>query len=369
MSAVAMITKQAITGTLHVFLALDWGDEILLDQARQLVPAESLVLLRRRRTPTWFSYQPAPLYLALDPITLPLAEIGKVEVRPGLTLFDFAAVSVAVRVPFSLTEEQLRGLASTLAEPTQLIQGLQAAVRPLYERLQPAIREPSWSEGFLEEYFVFQFPHDPPVAAEGKPLASSLEWVANLVHLESGGLSQEESSEALRLRLSYSRTDLLIVDWAAAALFDRECDETLQALEFANLQLVEFRSIDQRLDKSLAEAEKLIRSLTQTWLPFWRLFGRPLRRVGEFKVEANHLFERTGNALKLVGDPYLARAYRLASARFHLETWEQSILRKLSVAEGIYQVVATQAGAFRTEFLEALIVLLIVIEIVLAFFR
>ena len=70
-----------------------------------------------------------------------------------------------------------------------------------------------------------------------------------------------------------------------------------------------------------------------------------------------------------MGDPYLARVYRLLSARFHLDTWERSILRKLGVAEGIYQVVSDQAAAFRAEFLEALIVILIVLEIVLALFH
>ena len=69
------------------------------------------------------------------------------------------------------------------------------------------------------------------------------------------------------------------------------------------------------------------------------------------------LFERTGNVLKLVGDPYLARVYRLLDTRFHLDTWEKSIQRKLEVAEGVYQVVSDQAAAFRLEFLEIVVVL------------
>jgi uncharacterized Rmd1/YagE family protein len=94
---------------------------------------------------------------------------------------------------------------------------------------------------------------------------------------------------------------------------------------------------------------------------------RPLRVLGELKVEANGLFERTGNVLKLVGDPYIARVYRLMAKRFHLETWIENIQRKLDVAEGVYKVVSDQAGSFRTEFLELIVVLLILIEIVLAF--
>ena len=90
-------------------------------------------------------------------------------------------------------------------------------------------------------------------------------------------------------------------------------------IEFANLQLLEFRHIDRRLDDSLAQASRIIHPLTRTTLPFWRIHTRPLRQLGELKVEANGLFERTGNVLKLVGDSYLARVYRLVDARFTAE--------------------------------------------------
>src|SRR5262249_55290573 len=155
--------------------------------------------------------------------------------------------------------------------------------------------------------------------------------------------------------------DLFAPDWGAAVLVDRggEAEETLQAIEFANLQLLEYRHIDQRLDSVLAQAETLLRKVSRSWLPAWRLHSRSLRLRGELKVEANGLFERTGNVLKLVGDQYLARVYRLMAARFHLPKWEKDIQYKLSVLEGVYQVISTQSSHFRGEFLEVLVVILI----------
>jgi hypothetical protein len=41
-----------LTGTLHILVAFDWGDEIDLERVRQLVRAEVYALPRRRRTPT-----------------------------------------------------------------------------------------------------------------------------------------------------------------------------------------------------------------------------------------------------------------------------------------------------------------------------
>jgi len=83
-------------------------------------------------------------------------------------------------------------------------------------------------------------------------------------------------------------------------------------------------------------------------------------------VEATGLFERTGNVFKLIGDQYLARAYRLLATRFHLRDWERSIQRKLDVIEGIYEVVSNRTVTFRTEFLEIIVIILIMLEIVLA---
>ncbi len=362
-----------LSGTLHAYVAFDWGDEIDLDQARQLVPSEKQALPRRRRTPTSVSYRPPPLYIVLSPVTLELPELGTVQATAGVTVFDFAAVSVRLSVSFRLAVDALRRLAGGLAEPTALVAAARTALDPLHQRLLPAIKDPLWSDELSEEYFVFQLPPGPPLPSAAKLLdcagSGPADWLAGLVRLEAGPLSAEEVAEALRLHLSYSPDDLFVPDWAAAVLLDTDCDETLQVIEFANLQLLEFRHIDNRLDDSLAAASRLLAPLARSWLPFWRSYSRPLRLLGEFKVEANGLFERAGNALKLVGDQYLARVYRLVAARFHLETWELSIQRKLEVAEGAYQVGSDQAATIRAEFLEVAIILLIVLEIVLSFWR
>ena len=94
-----------------------------------------------------------------------------------------------------------------------------------------------------------------------------------------------------------------------------------------------------------------------------------MRLLGELSVEANTLFERTSNVLKIVGDQYLARVYRLMATRFHLPEWEKGIQRKLEVLEGLYQVISDQNSAFRSEFLEVVVVVLILTEILVSVFK
>jgi hypothetical protein len=283
-------------------------------------------------------------------------------------VFDFAAVSLAMHVPVRLPGESLNQVAAWLADPGPVVQAARKALQPLHQKLLPAIQDPLWQDELSEEYFVFQLPPG-EIGSPAELLASYSGWLAGLVRLENGQLSSEEVQEALRLNLRYSPDDLFIPDWAAALLVDRECDETLQTIEFANLQLLEFRHIDNRLDDNLATVYKVIHRLAQRRLSLWRSPARSLRVLGELKVEANGLFERTGNALKLVGDQYLARVYRLVSTRFHLEAWEQSIQRKLDVAEGVYRVVSDQTDTYRAEFLELTVVFLILFEILLTLLR
>ena len=194
-------------------------------------------------------------------------------------------------------------------------------------------------------------------------------WLASLLNLEPEPLSREGIAESLRLRISYSPNDLFVCEWAAAVLVDTDCDETLQIIEFANVQLLEFRYIDRRLDQRIESAYRLIYPLARTWLPLWHSHARPLRVLGEMKVEANGLFERTSSALKLVGDQYLARVYRHLTARFHLDQWDHTIRRSLDVVQEVYQVVSDEAATNRTELLEIVVVVLICIEIITSLVR
>src|SRR4051812_33171610 len=146
MSADAPSPEAPLAGTLHVYVAFDWGDEVDLERAGQLAPAEVRSLPRRPRTPTSIAYRPPPLRFALPPVALSIPGDGSPPAECEATVFDFAAVSVAFRVPFKLTQSELRLLAARLAEPAPIIAAARAALEPLYNRLKPAIQDPLWRD-------------------------------------------------------------------------------------------------------------------------------------------------------------------------------------------------------------------------------
>ncbi len=144
------------SGTLHIHVAFDWGDEVDLERARQMVPSRLRRLPRRPRTPASIEYRPLPLQLALPATPLDLPGIGPVAAGCELTIFDFAAVSVAWRLPFRLTTAALTTLANYLAT-APLVETARQATEPVYTQLLPAIDHPSWGEQ-SEEYYILQFP-------------------------------------------------------------------------------------------------------------------------------------------------------------------------------------------------------------------
>ena len=87
------------------------------------------------------------------------------------------------------------------------------------------------------------------------------------------------------------------------------------------------------------------------------------------QLESAVLLERVTNALKVFGEEYLTRIYRLAARRFQLAELDASISRKLATVESIYQKMADKAAGVRMELLEWVVIILIASEIVLSLTR
>ncbi len=292
-------------------------------------------------------------------------DAGAPPSRADLTVFDFGAIALATQFPVRMTAAELTSLAAALSDTAPLNTDARRVLAPWIERIRPAVYGFEVSD-LAEEYIVFQM-NDVGAAW----LQDQADWIAGLVRLEAGPLSRDEVALATRLSLSYTPDDLVTLDWAAGFVADRDCADTLQVIEFANVQLLEFRHIDDRLDDRLEAAYRLIRPPSQGRRPLaaWRPHSAAVRSVRELEIEATSLFERADNNLKLIGDQYLARVFELASTRFHLRDWEQNIRRKLDTVGDVFDLLTQQAGSTRTEVLEIIVIVLIATEIILALLR
>jgi hypothetical protein len=135
------------------------------------------------------------------------------------------------------------------------------------------------------------------------------------------------------------------------------------------VQLLEMRWLDLQLDQALERSYQLL-ARGRGWRALVpRVITADLNQVAGLQLESAVMLERLSNALKVFGEEYLARIYRLAAGRFELGPMDAALTRKLATIESIYQKLSDRANTLRMEVLEWVVILLIATEIVLGLLR
>ncbi len=355
-------------GTCHALFAYEVAQAIDLDAAehRLLAAAERQAIKHRRRAPASFEYRPAPVRVTRGGTVHALGAY-QTNAAVEVVLYDFGAVSVSYTIPIAGPLGALPALAEELWGNERLVADSRSQVEALLLVLGDAAVRPRLAD-FVEDYSVFHIEAFAASCDAATLWTEHAHTVAQVLRAARRPLSQQEVADATALRLSFGPNDATIIDTDAALLFDAEGEDVLDVIEFGNTQLLEMRFLDQQLDDSLERAyETLLGRPARLGGPGRRL-GHDLRRLARLQLDAAILFEQVTNALKLVGDQFLARVYSLASRRFHLAEWDASISRKLQTIDGIYAKMSDRAATRRMEVLEWIIIVLIALSIVLSVF-
>jgi hypothetical protein len=193
--------------------------------------------------------------------------------------------------------------------------------------------------------------------------------LAPLLSGERRALSEPARRELLRHHFSYYKDDLVVLTWDRAFLVEPTGDlDVADVLEVANAQLLEMRYYDDLLDDELPrmydrveETRRALRGLSR------RRFADLARDLHTLVAEVTELTEKVDNALQVTEDVYLARIYAAALGIFRVPNVSAAVDRKLSIIRDTYTALYDEASSTRAELLEIAIVLLIVLEIFLAF--
>lgn len=361
-------------GEVQLLFAYDVGLSIDLARMKQRIAAsqarlaESASIRHKGHAPRYFQFDPLPLRVTQQRGTI---EIGAHATRPtiDLVVYDFGGVSVSYEIPFAGTLEELVALSCELSSSTALREDSLERVQELLALVEDTVNKPGIAP-LVEDYLVFLVEELDALLPPQRVLETCPALLARILRSERDPLSEQEIAEATGTRISFGPDDVAVIDWNAAFVLDQESEDVRAVLEFANLQLLELRFLDEKLDQALDRSYELIGS--RGGLHRLRLPGvtrHELARVARLQVDSAILFERVNNALKLLGDQYLARVYRAAAQRFRLNEWNTTLLRKLETTENIYEKVHDRSLDFRMEALEWIIVVLIAFEIVLSLVR
>lgn len=353
-----------VRGTCHVYLAIDLGFAIDLAHAERTLAADQIQqnFKKPRRAPEAQQLQRHSTRVAQSGFPVEVGKFrshGPVEV----VLWEFGAATIKYEIPLDCDYRDLVGLSDQLWDHQDLLKDARKRAESLLSAIEPAVDKPLLGSR-MEDYVAFelQLPDRQPVSELwGSAHAATS---ASILRAEPGKLSEQEIAEALMMKCAYVEDEVVLIDWFAALLVGDDMEDELLVLELTIAELLELRNLDEQLDRGVDEAYSVL-TRKRSWLASFSTRADDLGHVSQLQADAAVLFEGVDNALKLLGDQYLARLYRVASERFHLPQWDAAIERKLRVLDGIYEKLASRAASRRFELLEIVIIFLIAISTVM----
>lgn len=278
-----------------------------------------------------------------------IREVSGRRITFDLKIFEDSNLIIEAQTPFGLKNTgNISNLKKTLFEEC----------RNLANEFNPSV--------FFEEYIFFCVKdYDGTIDSY---LSEHGETIAAMLKDESIKLAQKEIDDTLATNIRYGRQDITIVDWDGAFLIDAsgEFKETIAVLELANIQLLNFRILDKKLAEKIDMLKRHGEPLDLG--SFFRI-SPFMKNIIKIRSQSVLELETIESALKLYGDWYSGKLYDLASKKFHLNTWRAQVEAKLQVLGDLYEMVEHVVTERFNLILEFSIVVLIVLEIVLAFVR
>lgn len=364
MSAASPIpASKSISGSVLVLIQFDVCEEIRLDRLQQTMNARTVPQPKiKHSVPAYVRYQRPPVAEPLDPLVLSGGERLEGEIK----YYDYGVVSVIYQLSFSGDWEGLVSLASRWVWDVDFAARVEPVVRERLERAAAAMVKP-YARWLSEDYFIFHLRDDTGTLSAADLTRDRGLEIAQIVRGDRLRLSTGECAEVLQSRISYYENDLAVIGWNAAFLLDSNAgaETAIQLLEYANSQLLEFRHYDELLTGILDNVyESLERK--RGMLVRWRM-ARSARRLHTVLLDISELTERADNSIKFLSDMFAARLYKLAAAKVGVPDYKDLVAQKLKTAEDLYHDMIEQFNQARGFFLEVVVILILLVELVYFF--
>jgi len=356
------IVPAVLRGSVLAIILHDISEEIRLEELREILGARRVEPSFKHATPEYVRFEKPPVVERLDPVTLTSGE----TVTPQLKYYDYGVISVLLEFSFAADWDELVRLASRWVPSPEMERQAQQIIRARLDKIAPAIVRP-YTDWLSEDYYIFLLSDVPGHPRGLDLLAQHGPEIAQILRGEQTGLSRTENNDTLQSSLSYYPNDLVSVGWNAALVYDTPAgaQTSIQILEYANSQLLEFRHYDELLTRELAGVYAGLKHRAGI-VRRWKMRSEAMRLNG-VTVEVTELVERSDTAIKFVSDMFSARLYRLAAAKVGVPEYKNLVNEKLRTAEGLYRFLIDEFHQSRGFVLEVMVVIILVIELVYLF--
>jgi hypothetical protein len=362
--AVSLSAAAPLRGSVLVLIQYDVCEEIRLDELRKIFPARKAEA-SFKKAPAYVRYQRTPVEETLEPLILESGERLAGEIK----YYDYGVVSLEFELPFSGDWDTLIQLSCRWTSDTNFEKLASRVARQKLERAAPALVKPYKGEWLQEDYFIFHVREIEGAPSADELLASQRDRIAQVVRGEMSMLSEGERQEILQSRISYYPSDLAVIGWDAAFIYDTRAgaETAIQLLQYANSQLLEFRHYDELLTKELENVYDFLEVGGTGWWSRWRT-AQAASKLHTVLLDVNELTERADNAIKFLSDMFSARLYKLCAQKVGVPDYKDLVKEKLQTAEDLYRFMVDQFNQSRAFVLELMVVVILIIELVY-FFR
>ena len=315
--------------------------------------------------PQYLRFERPPVVEPAEPMVLGTGE----RIGVGTKYYDYGVVSIELELPFECSDwDSLVLQSSRWIGAAELENRANDLLRIALDRATVINPYKTWLK---EDYFIVHLleivDKDGKTLAAGELLASHAREIAQLVRGESVSLSEAERQEVLQSSISYSRTDLLVVGWTGALVYGSAegAAITIQMLEYANTQLLEFRHYDSLLTQLLDGVYRSLERRGGVWAA-WRL-SREAARLNTIRLDVMELTEKVDNAIKFLSDMFYARLYGLAAAKVGVPDYRRLVDQKLRTAGELYRFMVDQFNQTRSFVLELAVVIILIVDLFFLF--
>ena len=358
-----------LRGLFRLLFLYDVAESIDLRKLRVLLGARggSAEPAFPRRTPGYVRFEQAPIVEPSEFVT----------VCPGVTAacpvkyYGFGAIVIQVELPFDFDWNSLVAQASRWMEAPDIEPAVRELARRRLDQIRAAVNRPT--EDWLRESYLVVEIHEIRDAQGKQPAADELvasngEELVQLIRGETVPLARKSIEEGLQSSLSYYPSDLVVVGSHGAVVYDRAEDAAAvtQILEYAKMQLLEFRYYDRFMTRVLADFYTALERKRNVLLSRWSL-PREAQRFNTIRMDVMDLTERIDNAIKFVSDIYYARVYRLAATRMGVPDYRNLVEQKLHTLGELYDSTVDRYNETRSFVLEVLVAILAVLDVIFLF--
>jgi hypothetical protein len=346
--------NQEFTGNIFIFQAFDVGDEINLEIIKKEQPIQTLPL----SLPRYFKEYHHPL-------SVELPHPHDTSAYFSSTLHHFGVISLAYKIPFQETLEQVRSDLNDINNKFMEQSVYDAAT--IYKKIESYIDKPKFFH-LRSSYVVIEVSPDPQLSIEAFT-THYRNLIASMVRFETVRLSDAQVNDIMDDAVGYFRGDLIVIDTEASFVYDSEYEEILPFFEFANIQELELHYFDMVLNDQLNLIyERKTRKLPWTaYLPFiGERIKNPVEELDRLKVDISVITERLASSIKIAGEPYFSSIYDLLVEKLDLTSWSKSVEKKLEIIRDIRVLYQDKINHIQEDLLNVLIIVLIFIEVVIA---